>query len=91
MSLCLLLEVPLLTETSRETVTEEFKMMLRAVEVVLKKFPGIRHDIAQAKQDPSFLISKIRKVRGLIRTRLSATHGYMRAVVCNVWIYACGY
>ena len=36
--------------------------MRRAVEALFIKFPGIKHDITQAKQDPETLIRKIRKV-----------------------------
>lgn len=84
------------TGVSRESVTEEYKTMLRAVEAALKKFPAITHDIGQAKIDPSFLIAKIRKVRGLICTRSSATYGicarmsvmyeYLRVITKHLYI-----
>jgi hypothetical protein len=40
--------------------------MVRAVEAVFKKFPGIERDVAQANKDPGPLISKIRKVRNCL-------------------------
>lgn len=55
--------------------------MLRAVEAVLKKFPGMQRDVALANKDSAPLISKIRKVRGLT---------CMHAIAAT-WIYARDY
>lgn len=74
---------------SRETTTEEFKTMARAVEAVLKKFPGMRRDIALSSKDPTLLILKIRKVRGLICLHVIAVAHAVTA--CNVCIYARDY
>ena len=71
----------LLNGTSRETTTEEFKTMLRTVEAVLKKFPGMQRDVALANKDSAPLISKIRKVHGLT---------CMHAIAAT-WIYARDY
>ncbi|KAF9642730.1 hypothetical protein BDM02DRAFT_3192787 [Thelephora ganbajun] len=49
-------------EHHKNDSTTEYKTMCRAVEALLCRFPGIRHDIAQYNQDTQPFISKIRKV-----------------------------
>ena len=58
--------------------------MARAIEAVLKQFPGIKCDISQANKDPKPLISKIRKVHHptYIHVLLRLTCGY-RCVITN--------
>lgn len=49
--------------TFRGGVTTEYKTMRRAVEALFHRFPSIKDDVTQAKQNTQPLITKIRKVR----------------------------
>ncbi|KAF9778132.1 hypothetical protein BJ322DRAFT_1114383 [Thelephora terrestris] len=46
----------------RDGVTTEYQTMRRAVTVLLRQFPGIKHDIEKSKQNGDALIQKIRRV-----------------------------
>ena len=46
----------------RDGVTTEYKTMCRAATALLRHFPDIKKDIAQAGQNNKPLIEKIRKV-----------------------------